>query len=307
MKSAKYLVRGLHFVALIGNGLASSTFVKPRGGARPNDIQASSKSTVGKDPCIAASPLVIGAVSSEGVVLIALHTSFASEPLLFDADEMLNGDNENATTDIDPNGTNETPIEPIGDVPMSYRGPFRIYAVDGFGTGLICAGWRAHGQLIADYCRRLAKEEFDVFGPPSGLSTKEYGRYLASETSLWMAYNAVSNGQKLSCVGLLASSGDKATQESPCCLWLFDATGAYRVKAHAIGGGPLAGIVNEQLDNMELESIGAEEALRQILKFLNSQELPSNTRAEFAIVGGDKADRKSLKRVFSSNLFGVKT
>jgi hypothetical protein len=138
---------------------------------------------VSPDRFVAAAPLVVGATCSDGIVLIAVHTMFADEPLLLDAD------NEKETSDEGDIGTNTT-HQKCHDLPREYRGPFRIYSVDSFGSSLACAGWRADGQTLAKYCRHVAREETALFGVPR--QTSDYGNYLASEASSWMARSALS-------------------------------------------------------------------------------------------------------------------
>lgn len=148
-------------------------------GVRPTDSKPYPLAGVSPDPFVAAAPLIIAAVCSDGVILVAVHTTFANEPLL--SDDTVSSSSSTSSTN------NSTSLQ---DLPKSYRGPFRIYSIDGFGTGLICAGWRADGQILAEYCRSVASDELAVFGEPR--QNDDYGNYLASETSLWMAQCAVS-------------------------------------------------------------------------------------------------------------------
>lgn len=291
---------------------------------------------VGADPFVTSAPLIVAAICSDGVALLALHIAFQEEPLLLDTDDVDDIEEERITNSSEDHNAaislNNTTVQ-IKDMPRSYRGPFRIYSIDGFGTGMVYAGWRSHGQLVADYCRDLAKEELQVYGPPrmTLTSCKEYGHYLAFQTSAWMAYTAVLRKHPWSCVGLLATSsgGESCNKEdgskaraSPGCLWLVDTTGAYRILAHAVGGGPLAGIVNHYLaqrlfpqkasgghDQIPSPLPSAEELLRDILDFLSHQHtiIPSGTRAELAVISPDSTGNARLKRVFASRLFGAQT
>lgn len=272
------------------------------------------------DPFVSSAPLIVATECSDGIALLALHTSFAEEPLLLDADEMsTKGESSENTTTVENDATqNSTTIE-IQDVPRSYRGPFRIHLIDNFGTSMVCAGWRSHAQLIVDYCRDLAKEEFHVYGPPRMSLThcQEYGQYLAHQTSLWIAHTGVMKRHRWSCVGLLAtcsSSSDHPDEEedskSPGCLWLVDKTGAYRVRAHAVGGGPLAGIVNQYLaveGSKDNTTRTAEKALRDLIDFLSEQStmIPRGTRAELGIITADSKTNARMKRVFISRLFAT--
>jgi hypothetical protein len=141
---------------------------------------------VAPDRFVAAAPLIVAAVCSDGVAVVATHTAFRNEPLLLD-DAL-----DNTTVISNATGGNITEIPK--DLPKSFRGPFRIHAIDGFGTCLVCAGWRADGQALVDYCRSVASSEVSVFGEPT--AGAEYGHYIASDASEWMALNAayVSSG-----------------------------------------------------------------------------------------------------------------
>lgn len=292
------------------------------------------KDNGGPDPFVASAPLIIAAECSDGVAMIALHTAFADEPLLLDDTDVPIDSDQNqsdesssiATRDVDANTTSTNETVHIHDIPRSYRGPFRIYSIDSFGTSMVFAGWRPHGQMVADHCRDLAKEELKIYGNPR-MTMKyclEYGQYLARQTSLWMAYASVLNMHSWSCAGILATcSGNsrginETSLSSTGALWLVDSTGAYRVRAHAVGGGALAAAVNQYLaqrilgnsstgDDLD-EPVGAEQMLRDILSFLSKQHsmIPSGTRVELAVITAESATGKArLKRVFTSRLFGV--
>ena len=162
---------------------------------RPADNKGVTLVGVAPDPFVAASPLIVAAVCSDGVVLIALHTAFATEPLLLDPDEQQEDNKkEETSSDDDKNQTSSI----LGDLPKGYRGPFRIHSIDAFGTGLVTAGWRADGQILAQYCRTVASDELDVFGSPR--TGSDYGTSLASEASLWMAHCAVSDKVRFCCM-----------------------------------------------------------------------------------------------------------
>ena len=95
-------------------------------------------------------------------------------------------------------------------------------------------------------------------------------------------------------------------------MWLIDATGAYRVRAHALGGGlspngSQASTVNEQLSLTDFSGWTAQEGARELLKILSKKDvgLASETRVEIAIVG--TKPRSGMKRLFSSTLFGIAT
>lgn len=278
------------------------------------------------DPFVSSAPLIVASECSDGVALLALHSAFAEEPLLLDAE-----DEDVASPEISPvkeelsiekndslddtNAQNSTTVD-ITDVPRSYRGPFRIHSIDSFGTAMLCAGWRSHAQLMADYSRDLAKEELQIYGEPrmTLAHCQEYGSYLSEQTSLWMAYTGVMQRYRWSNVGLLATcssskreTGDNPSISNPGCLWLVDQTGTYRVRAHAVGGGKLSGIVNQYLAD-EMSKNGqtkkAEETLRDLIKFLSQQYefVAKGTRVELAILAASGGKTAKLNRVFASRI-----
>lgn len=129
------------------------------------------------DPLVNAAPLMIGTTCQDGCVLVAVHTMFSQEPLLLD----MANEEENAND------------EGFQDLPKEYRGPFRVFSVDSFGTSVACVGWRADGQALVDYCKHLAKEELALYGKQSRSQVDaQYGNYLATEASMWLARSAVS-------------------------------------------------------------------------------------------------------------------
>ncbi len=163
---------------------------------------------IAKDPFVEASPLVMGVVCADGVLLVAVHTIFSET----------NEESSLLVSHEDCDGKQN-----IAGLPKSYRGPFRIHSL-GKDTAMVCAGWRTDANLLADHLRSADKSESLVFGP-----TEDKLSHLADRASLFLARSLVSESRRaLSCVGLLAS---------PARLWLVDATGAYAVRAHAVGNG----------------------------------------------------------------------
>ena len=175
---------------------------------------------------------------------------------------------------------------------------------------MVCAGWRTDGSLLADYLRSLDRSEKYVFGgqqPP--LATA-----LADGASLYLAKSAISEGKRpLSCVGLLASSTSTKKQ----MLWVLDATGAYAVRAHALGRGSQAvnAFLRSREDWTKLDSLQVRDEL--LHKLWSEEEektedkvgdkpsiqVPKGSRVEMAIVessSSSKQQRKAIKRVFAS-------
>lgn len=142
---------------------------------------------------VMAAPLVVAAVCKDGVAIVATHTASSKEPLLMDETFIENAvENFTAEDSFMSNSSESTQNAPLPlDLPLSFRGPFRIQTIDGFGTTLACAGWRTDGEMLASKCRSLAASELDRFGEPT--NGFEYGRFLAEEASSWMAQCAVSD------------------------------------------------------------------------------------------------------------------
>ena len=146
------------------------------------------------DPFVAASPLIVAAVCSDGVAMVATHTVSSKENLLRDyrSDE----NRANDINDDDPekergDGKPTTAASGLKDIPRDHGGPYRIQKIDRCGTHLLSAGWRADCDLLTAKVRSIASRETSIFGPPKwGLP---FGRHLAQETSLWMAQCAVSD------------------------------------------------------------------------------------------------------------------
>lgn len=166
-----------------GGGQSKSKNLLPLFGTKP-------------DKFVASAPLIVAAVCKDGVALIATHTSSLTEPLLMD--ESWDGKvDEHGATESTAGMDDESPLSDTltslnklpKDIPLSFRGPFRIQSIDGVGSTLVCAGWRTDGEQLAEKFRSLAMTESSQFGEP--IYAHEYGRHLAQEASAWMAKCAV--------------------------------------------------------------------------------------------------------------------
>jgi hypothetical protein len=153
----------------------------------------------GGSPFVAAAPLVVAAVCRDGVVIIAAHTAVEDEPLLYHTTTYSSESNDTETEDTTtaPWSTSDiTTATPFLDLPMTCKGPFRIEPIDSFGTALVGAGWRADAQVLAARGRATAATEVARMGPPPAAfvssSSSRYGRFLATELSLYMAHCVVS-------------------------------------------------------------------------------------------------------------------
>lgn len=251
------------------------------------------------DPFVAASPLIVAAVCSDGIALVAAHTVQSQEKLLREVcpeeeeEEEADKDGQ-AETDNAP--TTTTFVDIWKDLPTHHGGPYRINRIDRSGTHMLSAGWRADCDLLTEKIRSLASDEVAVFGKP--VWGRPYGRLLAQKASLWMAQLAVSDRYRpLSSAGLLATCTEKERKSGfQGFLWYLDATGAYPVRALAIGGGPAEGekdgnlvvaqLVNAQLEKSDFTTMTAQEGVLHLLKILKDGPLvPSGCELEIAICG----------------------
>lgn len=246
------------------------------------------------DPWVEAAPLILGAVCRNGVALVAIHPTPASQ-------------NEKNTTneEIGDNGNNHDHDD---DWTKTYRDTARIYQIDSQGTALLCSGWRTDGEWLAETCRSISRDEVRSFGAPTS-------PILAEEASLWMAHCTASDTVRpLSVVGLLASTSSSSSHSTTdgsceCFLHLIDATGAHRVRAHAVGFG--AKTVNARLRAIRFETMSTDEGIDRLVQVLLAandekdepeggggndkwQPLKNSTRVELAIVD---AERKCLRRI----------
>jgi 20S proteasome alpha/beta subunit len=333
--------------AVSGSTISSSTTTQkqPPQGSFP--LQATTR-----DPFVEASPLVVGVICRDGVLLLALHSIFSESndesSLLLVRQEC-----KPSTPDNSDNGKSEDKLSPPPllenmDLPESYRGPFRIHALDDSGsTAMVCAGWRTDCGVLADHLCSIDQSETFVFGSHRPLhskslaankntNAKNMGGVLADKASLFLARRSVSERTRpLACAGLLASASISSTSSSTSTpaggfLWVVDATGAYAVRAHALGrGSEKANEILRSKDWTKLESSAVQtELLRLLLQTTKSAsdaksdanvnsddgsdndkknqsiELPKGSRFEMAIVESSPADRntqrKKMKRLFAS-------
>ena len=201
---------------------------------------------IAKDPFVEASPLVIGVVCGDGVLLVAVHNSFSEaneeSSLLMSHEECQDFKKHDRVG---------------AGLPKSYRGPFRIHSL-GDDTAMVCAGWRTDANVLADHLRSADRSESLVFGPTDHKLTN-----LADKASLFLARSMVSESRRaLSCVGLLAS---------PTALWLVDATGAYAVRAHALGNG--SKLVNKLLRSKpDWKELGTADAFKELMDMISEEK-----------------------------------
>jgi len=202
---------------------------------------------IGPDPFVGVSPLVVGVVCRDGVLLMAVHTIFSEDSneaewslMLRESDDRGaavaegNESNDSETVKLVDGDDDEEEEEGVGtkgttttradiDLPRGYRGPFRIHSLGAGAGALVCAGFRTDGAILADRLRSFARSDERVFGIPAN------GGALADRAAAVLSRQAVSEGRRtLSCAGLLATDGR---------LYAVDATGAYAVRAHALGKG----------------------------------------------------------------------
>ena len=276
-------------VLLIGLALAQGSVSSSNGSSNTKPVLSGSK----PDPWVEAAPLILGAVCRNGVALLAIHPTQALQ------------NDENKTNEE--NGRNNHDEDDWTD---TYRDTARIHQIDSQGTALLCSGWRTDGEWLAETCRSISRDEVRSFGAPSS-------PILAEDASLWMAHCTASDTVRpLSVVGLLASMSLASSSSDPttngtreCFLHLVDATGAYRVRAHAVGFG--AKTVNARLRAIRFDTMSADEGIDRLVQVLLAsndereepeggggndkwQPLKNSTRVELAIVD---AERKCLRRI----------
>ena len=254
---------------------------------------------------VSASPLAVAAVCREGVVMAALHTSPALEPLLVHVDDVAlvpgeeqrdttsedGRDGEDSEEDIDATlGTRSKQKRVVvKDLPRSYRGPFRVASIDAYGTSLLSAGWRSDCHSLSAKCRSLAAEEAASYmhGDLGSVSTvaappkEDYAAGLASDASLWLAKCAMSGGIRTkNCVGLLAAATSCCTEAdddnviAAGRLYLVDAAGIHRARALAIGHG--SDCINRRLLGVDFSNLGRDEAVRKLMDVILQNEEEKN-------------------------------
>ena len=230
---------------------------------------------IGPDPFVEMSPLVIGVVCSDGVLLLALHSVFSEDndesSLLLSSEEYSNprgGQYKNPCTTFSQEVFDQQP--PV-DLPESFRGPFRIHSL-AEKTAMVCAGWRTDGTFLVDHLRSMEQTESAVFGNTNQI--------LVDRASLFLARSMVSQGKRpLSCASLLASDSN---------LWVVDATGAYAARAHALGSG--SQIFNKILrSNPDWSRKESHRVAKHLLEILFSEEALAVSRFDSKTPVEDKS------------------
>ena len=293
------LLAGVFFAAILSVNGSSATGKTRQNGPLPKFPLMG----VTPDPFIECSPLVVGVVCRDGVLLVALHSIFSTENVESSLLRESFTDENNADDPENRPEINDLAFQK--DLPRRYRGPFRIHPLDSSGTSaMVCAGWRTDCQNLVNHIRSIDRREQVEFGDDVSRAL-EYGSFLASRASLLMANFCVSESRRpLSCLGLLASG-------SCLGLWVVDSTGAYRVRAHAVGQG--SDQVNQILRKKDWTQQESDTVKNELLQLLyhdlghdkNSTEIkiPEGSCVEMAIAEttrtADEAPRK-MKRLFTS-------
>ena len=283
-----HLVPHLHrtaiavFLFLLLLQLVDASSIRRPGTSRKQNTASSRPDTASSLPAhcrpnrfAALSPPAVAAVCRDGVVLVAVHSGPALEPLLVPAARAGSEEQSEATSEEDAGDDSGTKASALEDLPATYRGPFRVSPIDGHGTTLLSVGWRADCAAQAAKCRSLAAEEAATYGLGMGLlgSTggdgedgddavlmgPDYAAGIAADTSLWLAKCAISGGMRtMNCVGLLASCSATGG-----CLHLIDETSIHRVRALAIGLGSER--INRRLVGIDFSSMEWGEAVNTLL------------------------------------------
>jgi len=295
------------------------------------------------DPFVEASPLVVGVVCRDGVLLVALHSVFSERNdesfLLFQAAREGDDDDDDGDTDDsndDDNDDNDDSNDDDNDSnDDNDRGPFRIHAMDASGeAAMVCSGWRTDGRVLTDHLRSFDRSENRVFGSRTSnydntdntIDFSNHGGALADRAALFLAQCSVSEQKRsLACVGLLASAASSSPARNPAhgggSLWVVDATGAYRVRAHALGRG--SDTIHTLLRSKDWTRLPARTVRTELLRSLgllpetngsnendnddyNDDPTTKGSRVEMAIVesSADRTrtaqPRNRLKRLFAS-------
>jgi len=231
---------------------------------------------IGPDPFVEASPLVMGVVCSDGILLLAVHSIFGQDTestLLLRNPESIIEKNKNNNNDI--------------NLPSCYRGPFRIHSLHQ-DSALVCAGWRADAKRLVDHLLSSSNSETTVFGRPATNLAYQASQLLAS-------FRISSSTRNLACVGLLAQDHK---------LWVVDATGAHAVRAHALGTNSQRAnrILRQQSNWKTMDSQHAQEYLLEKLfeKDEDSTIVPEGSRIELALVTSGSPPQKAMKRLLAS-------
>ena len=216
---------------------------------------------ISPDRWVLAAPLTVGIVCQDGVLIMAFHSNLADDN---EESFLLYNDFDNSHDDDFADAMDAAAI----DLPKSYGGPFRIYPISE-SVAMTCTGWRIDGQVLAEMVQATHQSEKQMFGMSPAESRMEHSSYLASHASHLMAEFCVEGGiRALSTAGLMGSSD---------ALWLVDATGAYRVRACALGGGQLAGQVNNYLQKREWTTLTSNDVAKELLRTLYD-DIPDDKR-----------------------------
>ena len=194
---------------------------------------------------------------------------------------------------------------------------------------MLTAGWRTDGMTLASAARELIAEERMLYCPPNlalshgfasddvstnindqsmlltGNAVKQnsdtgrvntstipyYGRRVAEGLSYYLAKCVFSEGTRsLSTVGMLAVGSNSAI-DGVSSIFLIDATGAYRVRAHAIGAN--AFMLNEKMGYIDFSNMNCDEGLKALLSLLVESE-KRNTNIESTVSKQDKMENTHL-------------
>jgi hypothetical protein len=215
-----------------------------------------------------------------------------------------------------------TSSQQINSIPRSLPPPMSI----------LTAGWRTDGMTLASAARDLISEERMLYcmphlavsgeicngvsitsGSQSKLITESmtgkvnnlpercvtaqpyFGRRIAEGLSYYLAKCDFSeSARSLSTVGLLAVGSNDASQEGS--IFLIDATGSYRVRAHAIGAG--ASLINKRMGYVDFSKMNCREGLRVLLRLI-AEEGGLNGKQSLT---EDRTSRPLIKGIVQENI-----
>jgi hypothetical protein len=142
------------------------------------------KTAANTDRFVQAAPLIVAAVCSDGVAVLAAHTSDDDEPLLYFSPS-------SKETHVPPKLCEPT-IPYWLDLPKDFDGPYRVQPIDENGNTLLATGWRADCDVLVERARALAALETRSHGGGSSNSNTAK-MLLARQISLFMAQSDASD------------------------------------------------------------------------------------------------------------------
>lgn len=231
------------------------------------------------DRFVTSAPLALAAKCKDGTLLLALHTHSSTEPLLLSPPRITN--------------------RRYRFLPASNRGPFRITRIDEIGSHMLCAGWRTDNDRLMDRGRKLSRKlEISSFDIASLYELKQvkqcfiYGRSLAHSLGLYMSNCCFDDNTRALRTVAFLSIPSPISRES--FLWLIDASGAYQIRAHAVGTN--SEYFNTKIQQMNFDKISVHEARNYILDIVEKEEICLREANSFKIIENSEEECRYWNR-----------